>query len=150
MGWDNVQPSESRGDREWLKMKIVQILISTLFIICGWYGWRLNTLYGQGHEIDSFGIGTHLVTCYAQPALGVVFKLVEINDQPRIKLSEDVSKVWLILLVTCCAIFGWLTELALFQVSIPCKKRSYRLYGKEGYPLVDIMTGENEPPPKVP
>nr|GMC57748.1 nicotinate phosphoribosyltransferase 2-like [Ipomoea batatas] len=79
-----------------------------------------------GHEVDAFGIGTHLVTCYAQAALGVVFKLVEINNQPRIKLSEDVTKV-----------------------SIPCKKRRYRLYGKEGYPLVDIMTGENEPPPKV-
>ncbi|RWW24475.1 hypothetical protein BHE74_00029397 [Ensete ventricosum] len=35
------------------------------------------------------------------------------------------------------------------QVSIPCKKRCYRLYGREGYPLVDIMTGDNEPPPKV-
>ncbi|CAA0814342.1 Nicotinate phosphoribosyltransferase 2, partial [Striga hermonthica] len=85
----------------------------------------LDALKKQGHEIDVFGIGTHLVTCYAQPALGVVFKLVEINNQPRIKLSEDVSKV-----------------------SIPCKKRCYRLYGKEGYSLVDLMTGENEPPPK--
>ncbi|KAG6403442.1 hypothetical protein SASPL_135663 [Salvia splendens] len=85
----------------------------------------LDALNKQGHEVDAFGIGTHLVTCYAQPALGVVFKLVEINNQPRIKLSEDVSKV-----------------------SIPCKKRSYRLYGKEGYPLVDLMTGENETPPK--
>lgn len=35
------------------------------------------------------------------------------------------------------------------QVSIPCKKRSFRLYGKEGYPLLDIMSGENEPPPEV-
>ncbi|KAL7231792.1 hypothetical protein ACSBR2_009926 [Camellia fascicularis] len=86
----------------------------------------LDALNKQGHEVDSFGIGTYLVTCYAQAALGCVFKLVEINSQPRIKLSEDVSKV-----------------------SIPCKKRCYRLYGKEGYPLVDIMTGENEPPPKV-
>ncbi|KAK4393286.1 Nicotinate phosphoribosyltransferase 2 [Sesamum angolense] len=86
----------------------------------------LDALNKQGHEVDAYGIGTHLVTCYAQPALGVVFKLVEINNQPRIKLSEDVSKV-----------------------SIPCKKRCYRLYGKEGYPLVDIMTGENEPSPKV-
>ena len=37
----------------------------------------------------------------------------------------------------------------LLQVSIPCKKKCYRLYGKEGYPLVDIMTGEDEPSPKV-
>ncbi|OIW09714.1 hypothetical protein TanjilG_21240 [Lupinus angustifolius] len=86
----------------------------------------LDALNKQGHQVDAFGIGTYLVTCYAQAALGVVFKLVEINNQPRIKLSEDVSKV-----------------------SIPCKKRCYRLYGKEGYPLVDIMTGGNEPSPKV-
>ncbi|URD84529.1 Nicotinate phosphoribosyltransferase (NAPRTase) family [Musa troglodytarum] len=86
----------------------------------------IDALNKQGHEIDAFGIGTYLVTCYAQAALGCVFKLVEINNQPRIKLSEDVTKV-----------------------SIPCKKRCYRLYGREGYPLVDIMTGDNEPPPKV-
>ncbi|KAI3813362.1 hypothetical protein L1987_18084 [Smallanthus sonchifolius] len=86
----------------------------------------LDALNKQGHEVDAFGIGTYLVTCYAQAALGCVFKLVEINNQPRIKLSEDVSKV-----------------------SIPCKKRSFRLYGKEGYPLLDIMSGENEPPPMV-
>ncbi|XP_068662342.1 nicotinate phosphoribosyltransferase 2-like [Aristolochia californica] len=86
----------------------------------------LDALNKQGHEVDAFGIGTNLVTCYAQAALGCVFKLVEINNQPRIKLSEDVSKV-----------------------SIPCKKRCYRLYGREGYPLVDIMTGETEQPPKV-
>ncbi|XP_038987860.1 nicotinate phosphoribosyltransferase 2-like isoform X2 [Phoenix dactylifera] len=86
----------------------------------------IDALNKQGHEVDAFGIGTNLVTCYAQPALGCVFKLVEINNQPRIKLSEDVTKV-----------------------SIPCKKRCYRLYGREGYPLVDIMTGGNEPPPKV-
>lgn len=47
----------------------------------------------QGHEVDAFGIGTNVVTCYSQAALGCVFKLVEINNQPRIKLSEDVSKV---------------------------------------------------------
>lgn len=86
----------------------------------------LDHLNKQGHEVDAFGIGTYLVTCYAQAALGCVFKLVEINNQPRMKLSEDVSKV-----------------------SIPCKKRCYRLYGKEGYALVDLMVGENEPAPKV-
>uniref|UniRef100_A0A453BZF6 nicotinate phosphoribosyltransferase n=1 Tax=Aegilops tauschii subsp. strangulata TaxID=200361 RepID=A0A453BZF6_AEGTS len=37
----------------------------------------------------------------------------------------------------------------MFQVSIPCKKRCFRLYGKEGYPLVDIMIRESEPSPKA-
>jgi nicotinate phosphoribosyltransferase len=86
----------------------------------------IDALNKQGHEVDAFGIGTYLVTCYSQAALGCVFKLVEINSRPRIKLSEDVAKV-----------------------SIPCKKRCFRLYGKEGFPLVDIMIRESEPSPKA-
>ncbi|CAK9232421.1 unnamed protein product [Sphagnum troendelagicum] len=85
----------------------------------------LDALNKQGHEVDTFGIGTHLVTCYSQPALGCVYKLVEINGHPRIKLSEDLNKV-----------------------TIPCKKQCFRLYGREGVPLVDLMIGENETPPQ--
>lgn len=85
----------------------------------------LDALNKQGHEIDAFGIGTHLVTCFSQPALGGVYKLVEISGQPRIKLSEDVTKV-----------------------TIPCKKQAFRLYGREGVALVDLLIGENEPCPK--
>ncbi|KAH7434963.1 hypothetical protein KP509_06G042600 [Ceratopteris richardii] len=86
----------------------------------------LEALNKQGHEIDAFGIGTHLVTCSSQPALGCVYKLVEIKKKPRMKLSEDIEKV-----------------------TIPCKKEVYRLYGIEGVALVDIMQGMDEPAPKV-
>ncbi|KAG0584083.1 hypothetical protein KC19_3G183600 [Ceratodon purpureus] len=86
----------------------------------------LDALNKQGHEIDAFGIGTHLVTCFSQPALGCVYKLVEISGQPRIKRSEDLSKV-----------------------TIPCKKQAFRLYGREGVALMDLLIGESEPDPKA-
>jgi len=76
----------------------------------------LQSLKQEGHEIDIFGIGTHLVTCQAQPSFGGVYKLVEINGNPRIKLSQDIVKI-----------------------TIPGKKDAYRLIGNEGYPLLDIM-----------
>ncbi|KAJ0409877.1 hypothetical protein P43SY_005771 [Pythium insidiosum] len=86
----------------------------------------LNSLNEQGHEIDSYGIGTHLVTCQAQPALGMVYKLVEMNGSPRIKLSQDPSKV-----------------------TIPGRKEAYRLVGSNGRPLLDLMIGCNEQAPQV-
>jgi nicotinate phosphoribosyltransferase len=85
----------------------------------------LYSLNQQGHEIDIFGVGTHLVTCQSQPSLGCVYKLVEVDGKPRIKLSQDTAKI-----------------------TIPGRKTAYRLYGREGYPLVDIMLNVDEPAPE--
>lgn len=84
----------------------------------------LHSLHRQGHSCDVFGVGTNLVTCLGQPALGGVYKLVSINDMARIKLSENKTKV-----------------------TIPCKKAVYRLYGEDGLPLLDYMSEASHPPP---
>lgn len=84
----------------------------------------IRSLNEETHEIDTFGIGTHLVTCYEQPALGCVYKLVEINKTPRIKLSQNVEKL-----------------------VIPGCKCVYRLFGKDGYAILDVMQFATEPAP---
>jgi nicotinate phosphoribosyltransferase len=85
----------------------------------------LISLKEQGYEIDTFGIGTHLVTCDDQPAMGCVYKLVEAKGIPRIKLSQELSKM-----------------------TIPGKKEAYRLFGEDGYSLLDLMVRVGDKPPE--
>ncbi|CAL4122885.1 unnamed protein product, partial [Meganyctiphanes norvegica] len=75
-------------------------------------------------KVEYFTIFYNLITCQRQPALGCVFKLVEINGMPKIKLSQDVEKV------TC-----------------PGKKSIYRLYGADGHALIDLMHRTSEAAP---
>ena len=67
-----------------------------------------------------------LVTCKRQPALGCVYKLVEINGKPKIKLSQEVEKV-----------------------TMPGKKNVYRLYSNDGMALIDLLLLPEEPAPEM-
>jgi len=56
------------------------------------------SLKQQGAKIDTWAVGTKLVTAFDQPALGGVFKLVAMREKTgeyrdRIKLSEQIAKV---------------------------------------------------------
>ena len=52
----------------------------------------LKQLNVDKHEIDVFGIGTNLVTCQLQPALGMVYKVVELKGTARMKFSEEIAR----------------------------------------------------------
>ncbi|KAL8432906.1 hypothetical protein ACSSS7_004258 [Eimeria intestinalis] len=80
-------------------------------------------LNDEGHEADVFGIGTNVVTCQSQPALGLVYKLVELNGEPCMKLSDDVEKT-----------------------SLPTAKSAYRLYSRRGVPALDLLQGFDTTP----
>jgi len=81
---------------------------------------RLNR---EGHEIDAYGIGTHLVTCQKQPALDGVFKLVEVDGRPRVKVSDSIAKR-----------------------TLPAKKDVFRIYDGEGREIADLITLVGETP----
>ncbi len=66
--------------------------------------------------VDLWGIGTKLATCKDDPALGGVYKLVEIDSQPKLKISNNVEKT-----------------------TIPSKKLLFRVYNGDDYMTGDIM-----------
>ncbi|KGR76032.1 nicotinate phosphoribosyltransferase [Ureibacillus manganicus] len=60
--------------------------------------YTILNLKAQGAKVDSWGIGTKLITAYDQPALGAVYKIVAIeNDsgelEDTIKITANAEKV---------------------------------------------------------
>ena len=51
--------------------------------------FKITELLAKGAPIDLFGVGTELSTSRDDPALGGVYKLVELDGQPKMKLSQD-------------------------------------------------------------
>lgn len=60
--------------------------------------YTILNLKAQGAKVDSWGIGTKLITAYDQPALGAVYKLVSIENETgemedTIKITANAEKV---------------------------------------------------------
>ena len=100
--------------------------------------WQIESQIRQeaarvGVEADAvirrlvFGVGTHLVTSYGDPALGGVYKLVALQDergawQPAIKVSESAQKT-----------------------PTPGVKRAFRVYDERGIATADLLALRDEP-----
>ncbi|MBE7446736.1 MAG: nicotinate phosphoribosyltransferase [Planctomycetia bacterium] len=84
---------------------------------------RIDNLLRNDAPIDSFGVGTEMVTSKDAPALGGVYKLVEQEHNgksiPRMKFSED-------------------------KLTYPCKKQVYRTIDKAGNFVEDVIGLEGE------
>jgi nicotinate phosphoribosyltransferase len=81
----------------------------------------------QNAPINSWGVGTHLITSSDWPALGGVYKLVAVREPsgtwvPRIKLSSNQVKM-----------------------TDPGRKRVQRYYDPDGHPLADVVRLEQGP-----
>ena len=60
--------------------------------------YSINSLKNQGAAINSWGVGTKLITSADMPALGGVYKLAAVFEEsgkiiPKIKISENVEKI---------------------------------------------------------
>eukprot|EP00919_Chromeraceae_sp_WS-2016_P063650 GHVR01150555.1.p1 GENE.GHVR01150555.1~~GHVR01150555.1.p1 ORF type:complete len:508 (+),score=91.19 GHVR01150555.1:191-1714(+) len=84
----------------------------------------LIALNEEAHEINTFGIGTNLVTCQSQPALGMVYKLAELDGRPCMKISQELNKL-----------------------SVPSRKDVYRLFSANDEPIIDLIQQSTHPPP---
>ncbi len=88
--------------------------------------WKIHELLKNGAPIDAFGVGTEMVTGLPVPALGGVYKLVEIKDMhgnsiPKMKLSDESEKA-----------------------TLPGVKTVWRLYDSNGMQKKDVIALENE------
>lgn len=88
--------------------------------------YTITSLKQEGAEIDSWGVGTKLITSYDYPSLGGVYKLSATVDKegeitPKIKISENPEKI-----------------------NNPGFKKVIRIYNQNGKAAADLITLENE------
>lgn len=81
--------------------------------------YRIRELLAKGAKADMFGVGTELGTSHDAPSLGGIYKLVEDEMGPRIKLSSG-------------------------KLTYPGKKQVWRIYRRDGTLLEDVIALEGE------
>jgi len=69
------------------ELKYVKIVVSNQLD-----EYLIKSLIDQGAPIDSFGVGTSLITGQKDAALDGVYKLSMADERPNLKLSEDIEK----------------------------------------------------------
>jgi nicotinate phosphoribosyltransferase len=87
--------------------------------------YLIKSLLDQNAPIDMFGVGTSIATGQPDAALDGVYKLSEINKQPKIKLSENIEKV-----------------------TLPGIKQVYRFTDENGYFMGDAISFWNDTIPE--
>jgi len=85
----------------------------------------INSLKGQQAKIDSWGIGTKLITGYPMSALGGVYKMAGIEEnkvfEPKMKISDTDAKI-----------------------TNPGFKSVYRIYDEDGMAAADLIALRDE------
>jgi nicotinate phosphoribosyltransferase len=84
--------------------------------------YKIKKILESNAPIDAFGVGTELATSRDDPTIAGVYKLIEYNHKPKIKISEN-------------------------KLTNPGKKQIYRIYNKQGEFKDDVITLDNEPAP---
>lgn len=124
------------GDLAYLSKKVRKILDEAGFPDCkicvsnSLDESLISSLFDQGAQIDSFGVGENLITAKSDPVFGGVYKLVAIEENgnitPKIKISENVVKI-----------------------TNPGFKKTYRFYDKvTNKALADVITLSDETIPE--
>ncbi|TYO99876.1 nicotinate phosphoribosyltransferase [Geothermobacter ehrlichii] len=85
----------------------------------------IRTIREEGGRIDIYGVGTRLATCAGRGggALGGVYKLVAIRNQPKMKLTADIAKA-----------------------TLPGRKDVWRLCDENGEIIQDVIATPGEQP----
>lgn len=83
----------------------------------------IESIRAEGGRVDIYGVGTRLATCAGEGggALGGVYKLVRVGDEPKLKLTSELSKS-----------------------TIPDKKMVLRAVAPNGSFIQDVITLDGE------